>query len=101
MIRSVIQKSYIQLPNCIPCSLLFCTALFSLVVTLLIFGVMAYMKLQVTYVYNNFLPFLATSTVFALLLSVFLYIHGRKAPFSERNDAGNTGKYLSQSYYFE
>ena len=67
-------------------------ALFSVIVLLAAFGVMAYMKQPVTtYLYNHFLQFLATSLAFGFLISVAMYIKGRKAPPSERSDLGNTG----------
>ncbi|XP_043915779.1 delta(14)-sterol reductase LBR isoform X2 [Protopterus annectens] len=54
-------------------------------------GTAVYYKIDLLYIYDHFIQFAATATVFSLLLSIYLYIRARRVPSDELAPGGNSG----------
>ncbi|KAM4770853.1 delta(14)-sterol reductase LBR [Rhinophrynus dorsalis] len=59
-------------------------------------ALMMYNKINLLYLYEHYLQFAASATLFSFLLSIYLYARSFKVPNEELSWAGNTGNFVYQ-----
>ncbi|XP_029448948.1 delta(14)-sterol reductase [Rhinatrema bivittatum] len=67
---------------------------YAFVLTATSVGVSLYYKMGLHYVYDNFLQFAVSATVFSVLLSIYLYIRSHKVSHEELSHCGNSGNFI-------
>ncbi|XP_002735928.1 delta(14)-sterol reductase LBR-like [Saccoglossus kowalevskii] len=69
-------------------------AFFAMIVSFITFGFAVYYKYMSTFLYDKYLHLATAAMIFALMLSVFLYIKAKLGPQSALCDRGNSGYFF-------